>query len=280
MQETTVASSPFGDILRDIARGGIASLVVGLFVAGVGGRIVMRLAAILVPDAVGAFTENGFRIGDITLSGSLGLIMTGLFLGPFAGVVWVVVSPWIPGAGLARAILTMPIAMALGTLVLIREDNRDFRILDHDPVVVAVLLALVAIVGLSIALVDDWLDRRLPQAPPAPSRATSVYAVLTLVGALLVFPFVVAGYFEPELRLVGLALVVVGLTTLAGWVLRHRGQAQRTRRTRACASNWQPCENQVRGKSYDRRKYPGGTKRGTLLNTLAGTVSLDSASCA
>ena len=223
-------SSPFGEILREIARGGIASLVVGLLVAGLGGRLAMRLAAILVPDAVGAFTENGNRIGDVTLSGSLGLILGGLFLGPFAGVVWVVVSPWIPGAGLARAILTVPIAIALGTLVLIREDNRDFRVLDHDPAVVAVLLGLIAIVGLSISLVDDWLDRRMPQAAPAPSRATPVYAVLSLVGAILVFPFVFISYFEPELRLVGLALVVVGLSTLAGWVIRHSGQARPRKR--------------------------------------------------
>ena len=169
--------------------------MVGLLVAGLGGRVVMRLAAILVPDAVGAFTENGNRIGDITLSGSLGLILAGLFLGPFAGVVWVVVSPWIPGRGLARAILTVPIAVALGTLALIRADNRDFRILDHDPAVVAALLGLVAVVGLSIALVDDGWIGGMPQAAPAPSRATSVYAVLTSVGAILIFPFVFMSYF-------------------------------------------------------------------------------------
>jgi hypothetical protein len=222
--------SPTGQILRDIARGGVAGLVVGLVVAGFGGRIAMRLAAILVPDAVGAFTENGNRIGDVTLSGSLGLILTGLFLGPFAGVVWVVVSPWIPGAGLARAILTVPIAVALGALVLIRADNRDFRILDHDPAVVAVLLGLIAVVGLSIALVDGWLDRRMPRAAPAPSRATSVYAVLTSVGAILIFPVVFMSYFVPELRLVGLALLVTGLSTLSGWVLRRNGHARPPKR--------------------------------------------------
>ena len=220
------AIASVAEILRDIARGGIASLIVGLLVAGVGGRVVMRLAAMLVPNSVGAFTENGNRIGDITLSGSVGLIFAGLFLGPFAGVVWVVVSPWIPGKGRARAILTMPIAVALGTLLLIRADNRDFRILDHDPLVVAILLALVAAVGLSIALVDDWLDRRLPGDTAGPSRATAVYAVVTLLGAGLVFPFVVLGYFQPELRPVGLALVVIGLSTLGWWVLRRRGQAQ------------------------------------------------------
>ena len=58
------------DLLRDIAVGSLAGLIAGLVVGGVGGRVVMRLAALLAPEAVGRFTENGFRIGTITLQGS------------------------------------------------------------------------------------------------------------------------------------------------------------------------------------------------------------------
>ena len=45
-------------IVRDIARGGLAGLVTGLLVAGVGGRLVMRIAALLVPGSAGAFTAK------------------------------------------------------------------------------------------------------------------------------------------------------------------------------------------------------------------------------
>jgi hypothetical protein len=55
--------SPTGEVLRDIARGGIAGALVGIVVGGLGARLVMRLVAMLHPDAVGAFTENGNRIG-------------------------------------------------------------------------------------------------------------------------------------------------------------------------------------------------------------------------
>ena len=48
------------------------AMVVGLLVAGIGGRLVMRLAALLVPDSVGRFTENGNVIGTITLDGEVG----------------------------------------------------------------------------------------------------------------------------------------------------------------------------------------------------------------
>ena len=65
------AAWPWGAIWRDIARGGLGGLAVGIVVGGLGGRIAMRIVALLIPDAFGSFTENGNRIGDITLEGSL-----------------------------------------------------------------------------------------------------------------------------------------------------------------------------------------------------------------
>src|SRR5919112_5731310 len=84
-----VAPVPFLDVVRDIARAGLAALIVGFVVAGLGGRLVMRLDALLVPAATGAFTENGFPIGRITLEGSAGLIFfIGLAGAVFLGLVW------------------------------------------------------------------------------------------------------------------------------------------------------------------------------------------------
>jgi hypothetical protein len=223
------AAWPVGEILRDIARGGFAGAIVGIIVAGLGGRLVMRLAAILVPDSAGRFTENGFQIGEITLSGSLGLILTGLVVGLMAGTVWVVVSPWIPAVGLRRAILAMPLAIALGASFLIDGANQDFRILQHDPVVVAMLIALVGLIGLSIPLVDEWLDRRLPHPMSGRTATTSLYAIIALLGAVLIFPIVIAGYLLTDHRAtvrMGFALVVVGLSSLSWWVLRVRGQTR------------------------------------------------------
>jgi hypothetical protein len=43
-----------------------AGLVVGIVVAGLGSRLVMRLLAVADPDARGIITENGNVVGDIT----------------------------------------------------------------------------------------------------------------------------------------------------------------------------------------------------------------------
>ena len=220
--------SPVGEVLRDIARGGIAGAIVGITVGGLGGRAVMRIAAILHPEAAGALTESGNRIGDITAEGTVSLIFFGLVACALAGVLWVIVSPWIPGQTALRALLTAGIAIAIGTPVLIIGGNPDFVILKNDPVVVALLVALVGLIGLSIALVDSWLDRRLPRAVLGRNALAVLYATVTLFGAVLVLPFVLlvllaSDEYALPLR-AGYALVVVGLSTAAWWVLRIRGR--------------------------------------------------------
>ena len=225
--------SPTGEVLRDIARGGISGAVVGLAVGGLGGRAVMRIAAILHPDAAGAITENGNRIGDITAGGTLFLVLFGLISCALAGVVWVIVSPWIPGQTAVRALLTAGVAIAIGTPFLIFGRNPDLAILDHDPRVVALLVALVGSIGMSIALVDIWLDRRLPHAVPGRKAPVVLYTVVALLGAVLVLPFVLLVFLtSDEYRLplrAGYLLCVVGLSTAAWWGLRVRGRLSRPR---------------------------------------------------
>jgi multidrug transporter EmrE-like cation transporter len=216
--------TPRSPIIRDIARGGLAGAVVGLAVAGLGGRVVMRLAALLVPAAAGSFTENGNRIGDLTVSGTSGLMLFGLITGLLAAPIWVAVSPWLPGIGLQRAALMVPVALATGTPALIEGDNPDFVILRHDPLVVVSLLVLVAVFGAALALVDDLLDLRLP---PATGPVGTAYGVLAAFGLALVLPVTVLGFLnssDPARVLVGAALIAVGIATLTSWVVRIQGR--------------------------------------------------------
>ena len=209
--------------LRDIARGGLAGLITGILVAGIGGRIVMRAAALLVPDAAGQLTDNGNRIGEITLGGTFALVLVGaLFFGLLGATLWVVVSPWIPGGRRTRALLAMPIAVALAGLALVQARNPDFVVLGHDATTVMLLLGLVALAGLAIEEIERWLDRRLPEAATS-APADAIYLVLAVAGGGLILPIVLAAYLGEELP-VGLALVAVGLATLIRWSRRYQGR--------------------------------------------------------
>ena len=161
------------------------------------------------------------------------LVLFGLIACAMAGAVWVIVSPWIPGHAGVRALLAAGIAIAIGTPVLIIGRNPDFVILDHDPRVVALLVALVGAIGLSIALLDSWLDRRLPHTVTGQRGPAAFYAIVTLMGAVLVLPFVLLVFLtsdEYQLPLrAGYALLVVGLCTATWWGLRVRGRVSAPR---------------------------------------------------
>ena len=220
-------ANPLLDILRDIARGGFAGIIVGIFVAGLGGRLVMRLATILHEDAVGLATENGELIGRISFNGTMALItFGGLGMGLLAGTIWVVISPWLPAGRMRRAAVTALAAIALGTPPLVQQFNPDFMILDHDPVVVALLVALVGLVGLSISFVDGVLDRRLPHPTRWKAPSSAAYLVVVLLG-ILILPLAVAAMlgnadYDAPIR-AGWGLAATGVCTFAWWVVRLRG---------------------------------------------------------
>jgi len=218
------AAWPPGEVVRDVARGGIAGLVAGVVVGGIGGRLVMRFAALVVPEATGRFTENGNRIGDITLGGSLGLIIgIGLFAGIGIGFLWVTVRPWLPGGVAVRAVLAMLVAASVGAFTLIEGTNSDFAVLQRSPVVVAALLLLIASCGLAVAVIDDWLELRLPHPGSVGAPSTAVYTLVTALGLLFGALLIVPAYLLSDLRLVGLSLLATGIATLAWWALRLRG---------------------------------------------------------
>ena len=218
----TAEAWPPGGVVRDITRGGVAGLIAGIVAVGLGGRLAMRLAALAIPGSVGEFTENGNRIGAITLEGTMAIVGAGLLVGVGVGFLWVIVRPWIPGGTAVRTLLAMPIAVAVGSRGIIEGENRDFEVLERAPVVVAILVLLVMLVGLVVALVDAWLDRRLPHATSRESAPAGIYAVVAAVGALMGLPLFIPGYLGQEHRWLGVALVAVGVATLATWVFRVR----------------------------------------------------------
>jgi hypothetical protein len=225
-EDATSTRSRAADVLREVTRGGLAGLLGGILMGGVGGRVAMRLAALLSPDSVGRLTENGNPIGTISLAGSIGVVVfDGLLFGIVAGVVWVVVSPWLPRGERVRMCLTAALAVGLAGLFLVSAENDDFVVLSNNGPIVSVLLVLVALVGATVAWLDGRLDRRLPPSAGHPG-ATGAYVLVGLVGLALV-PASVGFYVTtngcgcsapPVSTAVG--LLVAGSATVAWWGMR------------------------------------------------------------
>lgn len=213
-------------VLRDIGRAGIAGLLMGVLVGGLGGRLVMMVVALLNPEAFGRRTENGELIGTFSINGTLALILFGgLAAGMVAAVVWVVIAPWVPWSGPRRWLVAMPIALALGAFLLVESTNRDFVIVGPSWLVLVLLLGLVAIAGFVMAWLDERLERRLPRVESNLRVALTLYGVLAILGLpgllLTVAAFFSEGFATGPLpRGVGYALLVSGVATLALWAQR------------------------------------------------------------
>ena len=66
----------------------LTGLGLGVVIGGIGGRLAMYLLARLNPEATGVVSDDGFVMGQFTLSGTLNLLVVGGFLGTFGGVVY------------------------------------------------------------------------------------------------------------------------------------------------------------------------------------------------
>ena len=103
---------------------GVRWLVVRGLAAVASGTVVLG-SRLLHPDAMGRVTENGNRIGDFTLDGTIELVVFGgVGSGVVAGVVWVIVWKWIPRH---PAVVGFG-AVALGGFNLIDSGSQDFVI--------------------------------------------------------------------------------------------------------------------------------------------------------
>ena len=214
-------------ILRDVSVGGISSLVSGLVVLGLGGRLAMYLSRLLHPEAVGRLTENGNEIGVFTVGGTIGLLLFGgVASGLAAAPVWVVIKPWIP----RKWVVVGLGAVAIGGFQLVASDNPDFDILEGPALDIVILLALVFGFGATVHLLDRFLDDRLPRGDRV--RALVVYGAITAVG-LVIAPLGLVLQFMPSFAdhayspiWTAVFVCATGLVTLWWWIDRERGKTE------------------------------------------------------
>jgi hypothetical protein len=218
---------PTAAIAREIARGGLAGLIAGVLVGGLGGRAVMRISALIDSSAAGFTTENGATVNEFTLEGTIGLIVFGgIFAGLLVAFIWVIFQRWLPHRRLTRYAAATVVGVSLGGRAAIDGSNFDFRILD-PPLVHAALFALLAGATATATL---WFDRKLERRLPHESRGA--YWLIVVAGLAFATPLMLSFFREEDCgcltppRLVGVLLAVLGILTVISWVFEARGRTQ------------------------------------------------------
>ena len=195
--------------LRGAAIGMVGGVIAGPLVLGFGGRLAMRILAATSDDRVqGRLTDAEERVGDITLDGTLGIVVfVGLFGGIFGGLVYMLIRRWLRGpawrAGVVVGLLGLALVAPGETL---DPDSVDFQILSPRWLGVVMFVALGPAFGVVLAAVVERLDRSYPRLAARP-RAIAAHAPLLVL--LLVPPFALGllvgalvAVFAPRLRAV------------------------------------------------------------------------------
>lgn len=135
-----------------------AGAVSGLLVGGIGGRLAMLLLARLAPETAGVTSDDGFVIGQLTLSGTLNLLLVATVIGVLGGGIYLVLRTLMIGPRWFQVLsISLGPAVVVGAM-LVHSEGVDFTLL--RPTWLAVAL-FVAIPGLYAALLTVLCERWL-----------------------------------------------------------------------------------------------------------------------
>jgi hypothetical protein len=168
-------------MLRQTAIVVVGCAIAGALVGGIGGRLAMRVAALAAPEVRGALTENGNVVGDITMPGTIALLI-------FAGVgstilgagAYTVAGPWLPRPTVARGLLFGVFLLVVMGSAVVDPGNPDFVILGDPLMNVGMFSALFIAFGLVASGAVAFVERRVPPAAALSSRMRAITAFLAL----------------------------------------------------------------------------------------------------
>jgi hypothetical protein len=199
-------------VARHIGTASLAGIVAGVLVGGLLGRIVMRISGFMAgPALAGVQTENGNVVGDITVAGTIALIVfVGLPSGILGGLLYALLEPWLrrlrPWHGLAYGVALL----ATAGFTFLDPVNFDFSRFGVTALNIAMFAALFVLFGVATARLFDKLHV-LRAGTTAAARTVDILAWLALLlAALVVLLFLGGGAgLEPVLAAVIVAVLLV-----------------------------------------------------------------------
>lgn len=180
-------------------------------VLGLGGRLMMRVAAATSkPGVQGAITDAEEVVGEVTIGGSIGLVLfITLLMGGAFGVTYALLRRFLPGpawmAGLIPAVLGAGLFGRGSDLT--NPDNKDFTLLDPKPLLALMLLAMIVLAGMTLGATYEWLSTRVP----LPSRKGTAMLWYLPIAPLVLMPL------NPAALVVGGAVGAVAPASVRDW---------------------------------------------------------------
>jgi hypothetical protein len=174
-------------VLRPIAAALAVGALVGLVVAGGGARVAMRLIALADDrEDFGSITGSGALVGEITLAGTVDILVICMALGIFGAFLYVALRYWLPARGASRILVFVLIVLGLGLSVTIDGNQGDFVFLNTAVSIVSFTVVLLLYALVVPPLIDRLAPRTARRSPWAHWVVACVLAFSLIIGALAV----------------------------------------------------------------------------------------------
>lgn len=220
----TMRSSPSwrGAVESVIRRLGVATLagaLLGLAVGGIGGRLAMMLLAVRNPNATGLTSDDGFTMGQFTISGTANLLLVTTFIGVLGGGVYLVLRDLMIGPRWFQVCsVSIGPAVVVGAIV-VHPDGVDFTLLSPLWLAVSLFVLIPAVYAALLGtLTDRWLARSTH--PTRPRRALLTAALLLWVPLAPVLAVGALGWLVAELVRRNTGEDILRSNPLLAWIPR------------------------------------------------------------
>ena len=214
-------------LLRALGSGALAGMLVGVLVGGAGARLVMYISGQMYlrehPGSVIVTESSGQPVGTFSWSGTIDLLIEGMFSGALGGLLYVAVRRWLPGSARWHgAIFGLFLLLAAGSMT-ISSGNEDFARIGSAWLNVAMFALIFVLFGVFlvplVARLDRWFaPRGSPATRAALRRAIESVIILPLgaFGALIVTGLVLGVLVAAVATIVSVLLGEVSVLNLLG----------------------------------------------------------------
>jgi len=139
----------------------------------------MRVIALVDSDSAGAGTDSGSVVGEISLVGTISLLVLGVILGVLGGLLYLGLRRWLPAPPPLRGAMFGAFTLLTVGNVLFDTHNPDFQIFEPVLLVVVLFASLFFVNGLILALLLDRIH-------PEPSNPSGRFVPWLCVGAMAI----------------------------------------------------------------------------------------------
>lgn len=131
--------------------------LLGLLIGGVGGRLAMMLLARLNPQVTGVTSDDGFRIGQLTMADTINLLLIGVGVGVVGAGVYAVVRGLRVGPHWFQVLsIAVGPAVVVGAAI-VHTDGVDFRLLGPPWLTIGLFLVIPGVYAALLTLFAEPL---------------------------------------------------------------------------------------------------------------------------